>query len=371
MSTKAKILIAGTALLAAGVLAQACPIPVFEYALRNWSRGSYYVGYFHRGGADAADAKTNEMLAALAGDKEALTNISFRIIDVEKLAEQKGVEAEGMRIMWERKANRKLPCYVIFTPRGTEMFSGRLTVEDVQDMSRSTLSAEIARKLGSGRRGMLLMLLSGDPAADAKAQQAVAQAAAEAAQSDVGVDVMTLYRDNPKERWLVRQLLAVDPGVSSRAEPMVFGAFGQGWVADPYVGAGVTAENVGDFVAFMNGPCSCLVKGAELRIAVPLLTSFDWNQALAAIADDEQGPADDEQGGPGATSQPAGTDNDTAPVAPAPPTTIAPATQPVRLVARDTGGSNFLILVGLVAAVVLAVVIGGLVLVFVLQKEHR
>lgn len=312
----------------------ACDIPVYEYALYNWQRGSYYVVYFHRGAPADEDGPANAMLERLAGDEEGKANLYFKSVDVDRLDELPPDSVE--RDIWQWDVERKLPCHVVVAPHGVEFFAGRLSEADVRDMSESAFATEMARTLSQGEMGVLLVLLSGDEAADAKARKALDEAMAEAKQMGEQAAVATLRRDDHKERWLVRQLLAVEPGLTERPEPMVFGAFGRGRVVEPCIGGGITSENLVQLIAFMNGPCSCVTKTG---VGVDVLTSFNWRAALSDEWDEEQ-----------------------------PPTRSAAGVADRAL--RPVGMRLWLVL-GIAGAAILAVFVGGGVLVLILQRGQR
>ncbi len=349
---------AALSVLTAAGAALACEIPVHEYALQNWQRDSLYVLYFHRGEVAPADAAVNTLLKGIADDEQGMVNLSFQTADVSKLAELP--EDAVQREVWEWNKDRKLPCHVVVTPAGREIFTGRLTAADVRDLTDSARTAELSRILSTGTKPMLLVLLSGAEQADAKALKAVEAGMAEAAPSGEDAGSMTVRRDDPKERWLVRQLLAVEPDLNERPEPMVFGAFGRGRLLEPCVGKGVTSENIQMLIGFMNGPCSCEIKNG---IGVALVSNYDWQGAVEsayAATDYMPGGADDP---------------DTASATGTPAVTMAPAGAPSAaggVVVADSALPLWLWLAGGAIAAVLAaaIIAGGIALVFLKQREQ-
>ncbi len=95
--------------------------------------------------------------------------------------------------------------------------------------------------------------------------------------------VLRVNRDDAEETWLVRTLLAVEPDLSKyQKEPMVFPVFGRARVLLPFVGKGITAENLTDCLAYVAGPCSCQVK--DENPGFDLLMRWDWETTADALA---------------------------------------------------------------------------------------
>jgi hypothetical protein len=58
---------------------------------------------------------------------------------------------------------------------------------------------------------------------------------------------------------------------------MLFGVFGRGHIIEPFVGRGISHDNMLELAAFMGGPCSCEVK--ETAPGTDLLMACNWDQA--------------------------------------------------------------------------------------------
>ena len=94
--------------------------------------------------------------------------------------------------------------------------------------------------------------------------------------------LVEVRRDDPAEKWLVRQALSVESDLAGFDSPMVFPVFGRGHVMEPYLGKGITTANLAEVAAFMRGPCACEVKDSSA--GVDLLTDQDWVAALSGWA---------------------------------------------------------------------------------------
>jgi hypothetical protein len=84
---------------------------------------------------------------------------------------------------------------------------------------------------------------------------------------------------------LVEQLLSLEDDLKEIQRAMLFGVFGRAHALEPYLGRGITRENILDLVAFINGPCSCEIKAANP--GMDLLTDWDWEGRLAGVSFEE------------------------------------------------------------------------------------
>jgi len=262
--------------VAGGAVAWACDTPVYEYTIQNWVRDPYQVHYLHRGEEAAADAEANEYLERVARGTEGHANLGFASVDVSSLD---STAPYGHRRVWARHKSDTLPLHVVTSPRGREVFAGRLDVDTVRKMVSSPKRSALAQQLSDGKQGVLLTLLGRDAGQNSAARSAVSEIVGRAGEENLEVGVLEVARDDARERWLVQQSLQVEDDLKDLTGTMVFGVFGRGYVLPPFVGRGITAENLADLVAFINGPCACEIKAANP--GVDLLTDWDWKAHLA------------------------------------------------------------------------------------------
>lgn len=110
--------------------------------------------------------------------------------------------------------------------------------------------------------------------------------AAEPQEAALRLAQMKLDRSDESEQWLLRSLMAIEPDLYDFVDkPMVFAAYGRGRAMEPYIGDGITVENLIDCVMFLSGPCSCMVK--DQNPGVDLLVKFDWEAAADKMAEDD------------------------------------------------------------------------------------
>ncbi len=273
--------------------AQACDTPVCQYTLEHWRRDPYRVYYFYQEAEDPDDAQVNQYLEQVTAGSDTGANLAFQRVDVSTLGSVSPGEDQGLTIaspewVWKRHTSQELPLHVVADPKGLDLFAGRLSLSDAQAMVSSPKRAELARLLCRGKQGVLLILRGHEVAENAPEIQTARQVVEEAAQQQFDVGLVEVARDDPQETWFVRQLLHVEDDLQDINGTMVFGVFGRGHVLEPYLGKGITEENLSELVAFMNGPCSCEIK--EGSAGVDLLTSWNWNEHVVESPEADEKP---------------------------------------------------------------------------------
>ena len=266
-------------LLTACVAVYACDTPVYEYTIHNWARDYYQIRYFYSGQEDAADVQVNDYLGGAGQRAGGSANLSFASVDVDSLDPN---QSPSHQRAWNRHKSERLPFYLVTSPRGAEVFVGHLDLNASRTMLDSPKRGELAEQLSEGKQGVLVTLLGQSGKENTEARTAVRDVVAVADERGLDVAVMEVSRSDPAEQWFVRQLLSIEDDLKDIPRPMVFGAFGRGYVVPPYVGKGITVRNLSDLVAFINGPCACEIKAANP--GTDLLTDWNWDAHLAGWA---------------------------------------------------------------------------------------
>lgn len=273
----------------------ACSVPVFRYALERWPADDYEVILFHRGPLSAVDQKTVALLEATRDQEGPRCNLALTMVDLAGSVEP---AAKGL---WEAQATEALPWLVVRYPKSSRLegivWSGRLTPEAVQLLRESPLRRELARRIREGETAVWVLLESGNRDKDQAAAdliQAQLQKLPtrlklpEAAKDDpedppnrppgpplhIAFSLMRLSRTNPAEQVLMHMLLNSEDDLKTTPEPMAFPIFGRGRALYALVGAGITADNIGEACGFLVGACSCRVK--EMNPGTDLLMTADW-----------------------------------------------------------------------------------------------
>ncbi|MHC4179109.1 MAG: hypothetical protein ACYSWU_16470 [Planctomycetota bacterium] len=205
-----------------------------------------------------------------------------------------------------------------------ELFAGRLDKKTVEAMVDSPVRQQIGKLLEEGNASVLLILTGPDKDANVQAEKAVAEVVTMATKGEFGVPggddypldqlpseapddapaedtqgdprqedssdvlklaLLKLSRTDPAEKWLVDTLLSIEPDLREEQfakSPMVFAVYGRGRALPPFVGKGITAENLAECVMFLSGPCSCTVR--DQNPGCDLLVRRDWDAAAEALA---------------------------------------------------------------------------------------
>jgi len=293
--------------------AWACDTPVYRYAMYRWMPAPYEVYYFHRGQPAKADEAVNALFAE-DSKSTSVANVIFTAVD---LARKDALDAlpGPVKKAWQARANTPLPAYAIWTPWGEEVFAGKLDAAAARAMIESPLRSQIAKLLDQGHGIVLLVVNGSDAKENARVESATKQVIAKAASGEIGADPSTpppepgqkasgdgdaapkppalrlafekLDRTNANERWLLRMLMAMEPGLEKHAaEPMLFAVYGRGRVMPPGIGKEVTAETLFSLVSFLAGQCSCTVK--DQNPGLDLLVKWDWEATAEKFAQEDE-----------------------------------------------------------------------------------
>ncbi len=311
-----------------GVAARACDTPVFRYAMSNWAPAPYHVFYVYEGQPAEQDEAANKRLKTWSEGTESLppANLLFRSVDRAdaKLIEQlPGVVREACESIEEGD----LPRHLVFTPWGEPLSSQRLDEAAIEAMFHSPARDQLADMLDQGKTAVLLMIPGTDRDENERVEKVVnglledaragrvtpgslldlptvspgdldvaeAGSAAPGEGPTLELGLIRVDRQDQAEQWLVRSLTALESDLTEYlAQPMVYFVFGRGQAMPPYVGAGITAENLRAEVGFVCGPCSCTVKQENPGGDLPM--QWDWD-ATAVKLDQRELLARDEDAG--------------------------------------------------------------------------
>lgn len=320
------VFIAGLILLDA-LPGEACNTPVYRYAMYNWAPAPYFVFYFHRGEPPEEDAKLNQMIAELSETRPAVANVRFEAVDVAEADLDRLPEpvVEAWRSHVGEEADQAEPVYLVFTSWGAKLDVGRLDEETVRAMVASPARTRMAELLQEGNASVLLFVPGSDAAENERAEKVArdliaqvnsgeiaveaefpepgpsqllppSQTSAEAPAEDAPsgeesapapggprVELLKLTRSDAAEKWFVQSLMVMEPDLEELAEqPMIFFAYGRGRAMPPYVGKGITLDNLTGELQFLGSACSCFVK--EQNPGADLLVQWDWEATADAMA---------------------------------------------------------------------------------------
>jgi len=301
---------------------EACSTPVYRYAMYNWPPAPYFVFYFHSGQPAEEDAEVNEWIKKLSVEGPKVANLLLEPVDLS----QDGLDRmpEAVKQQWQAHAadagESPGPAHLVFSSWGAPLFSGRLDKTTLEAMSESATRTQVAKALEAGDVAVILFLPGSDPAENERAEKVIEEVIAKAAAGEIPVDSATidpallygqvpnasdedaaareaafreacrlsigtvqLDRSDPNETWFLNSLTALEPDLDDLADqPMAFFLYGRGRAMFPYVGKGITTENLTGEVQFLSGACSCMVK--EGNPGRDLLFRWDWDATAEAVA---------------------------------------------------------------------------------------
>ncbi|MBN2292064.1 MAG: hypothetical protein JXM70_06535 [Pirellulales bacterium] len=292
-----------TTLLASGIAtaaAQACNTPVYRYAMYNWRTTPYHVLFFHNPAEKSGEAqKVNRLLSELIASQQSV-NMELTEVDT---TDGKSIDKlpEPIKKSWERARKKHAAkksgwLHIIFSPWGRELYSGQLNAETLRSITESPAREQMGELLSQGKL-VAVCLMSKNKANNRMLDKALAeltkQIESDSEMPSVEVARVDVLASDPKESWFVRNLMLAEPDLKDFADqPMLFMAYGRGRSMLPYIGKGISAENLSGCVTFLTGACSCEVKADNPGI--DLLVRYDWEAAADALAatDDDALPQD-------------------------------------------------------------------------------
>jgi hypothetical protein len=285
----------------AAVGALACQVPVFRYALERWSPDRYNVVILTQGElSEEQESMLQPLLTTQRSGKEPLVELTK--VDLKKSPDTK------LENLWKEYATPDQQSLMIamYPGRSSLMkqvaYAGPISNENVAAMIDSPIRQELIRRLTGGDSAVWILVESGDKVKDAAALEAlekqlladtkrlvlpsaeemeVSQSVLDDAKIKlkIGFSVLSVKRDDPREKFLLDCLLKSEPDLSDyNQEPIAFPVFGRGIVLYAVVGKGITPDVISAATSFIVGPCSCQVK--EQNPGFDLLLDFDWDAAV-------------------------------------------------------------------------------------------
>lgn len=291
--------IAMTMLISAG--AWACQVPVFRYALERWNPDRYQIVVLSKGQLSSeAEASLKPFTKVDAKDKEC--SVELTRLDLQASPD------DQFQKLWKlhAKADTQSLLVALYPNRSSlrkqVAHVGSINADTVAGIMDSPVRQELVKRLTGGDSAVWLLVQSGDKEKDAAAQAAlekqlaldtqrivlptaeemeVSKAVLEEAKIKLKISfsVLTIKRDDPKEKFLLDSLLNSEADLADfKDQPMAFPVFGRGIVLYALVGQGITGEVISTATSFIVGPCSCQVK--EQNPGFDLLLNVDWDSAV-------------------------------------------------------------------------------------------
>jgi hypothetical protein len=292
----------------------ACSTPVYRYAMYRWFPAPYRVIYMHDSEPGEADLKLHAAIEAYGDyDKKKFANVGLMLTDLRKNPDLKGWPS-FIKKAWEEGNDGTLPSYMVLSPLGDVLHLGKLDAAEVKSLIESPARSQIMKYLAEGKTCAYVLLTSSDKKKNAAAEEIVKKAIKAVDSGEIefydgelpywydeeddkekddgkeekpkkskhSIGFVKVERDSQIERWLVRSLLATELDLKEIDEPMVFAVFGRGRAFPPFLGKGITYDNMLDYFSEVTGACSCTVKDQNPGIDLPMLN--DWDAVAEAMA---------------------------------------------------------------------------------------
>ena len=290
---------------AAGI-ALACDTPVYRYAMYRWAPAPYEVYCFHDQPLGEADQRIAALFKENLENAQQPANVVYIPLSLAEDKELKRIPPD-IRQAFLSHENPQLPAYLVATPFGVELSFGKLDETAIRELLDSPARQDLAAQLASGKAGVFLFVPCSDAAANARAESVLKEliqdvqagkvdlytappAVAPAAGADgppvaatLELGMVRVDRTDPKEEWLRRALWAMEPNLKNEDQPMLFMTYGRARASLPYIGEGISRENLLGEVYFITGACSCTVK--EQNPGMDLLVQRNWEQVAMALAE--------------------------------------------------------------------------------------
>jgi hypothetical protein len=285
---------------------RACDTPVYRYAMYRWQPAPYEIYYFHEDAIAAEAAQLNQRIEAAAASEQTPANLMILPVSLKDDPELKRVPPD-VKKAWLAQEKPVAPAYMVVTPYGVPLHVGALDEATVTSLIDSPARADIGKQLEAGKACVLLLMTTSDAAANAEAEKAATTliqdvqegkvelysapamfgdpAAGDEEKPKVEIGFLKIDRHDAKEKWLVESLLSMEPDLKDPKhsdKPKVFGIFGRGRALPPFVGPGITRDNLLQCVDFVTGACSCTVK--DQNPGMDLLIAKDWDAAAETLA---------------------------------------------------------------------------------------
>jgi len=285
------------------IIAPACDVPVFRYALERWNPDPYVVVVFHREPFTSEQQSEIEELEKTG--REALANVVVRKVNVS------GAMPAAFQSLWKAQGDPVLPWMVVRYPANTGIepsaWTGKLSAGIAKSLVDSPARREIARQLLNGKTAVWLLLESGDKTRDDTLGRLLETESRNLERTlelptpspddpplsidlplKIAFSTVRVARSDPAERWFVNQLLNWEPHLRNTANALLFPVFGRGRALPPALGEKIRTQAIGAMARLLTGPCSCQIK--EMNAGFDLLMAARWEGLLEGGVTTAQDP---------------------------------------------------------------------------------
>lgn len=283
----------------------ACQVPVFRFALERWAADQYEIIVLHDGPMDAKDSGRLDRLRQSDHKSPLSANFQARAIDIQKTKDPE------LQALWKKNAKGGSPLMLSLYPTGAHEVPDRVVdvtrFDDpsLENLIDSPVRRELVKRLTDGDSAVWIFVPSGHADQDKAAfKMLTAQVKRNGEQLELppqdeieadeffseetnielrlSFSIVTLNREDPREKYLLNMLLESEPDLRDLDQPMAFPVLGRGRVLYALVGKGIFEDTIALASKFIVGPCSCQVK--EQNPGFDLLLAVDWDEKVGVNA---------------------------------------------------------------------------------------
>ena len=293
-------------LFATAVVAVACQVPVFRFALERWPADHFALVVTLEGKLPGVIGEALDVLEEeLKGDSQAI-NLKVQRVNLETLTEAELVSLPALEHAGEG------PTLILMPPASwkskTPVWTGDATVENLSSLLDSPLRQRCGAHLLKGASAVWILVESGDPTKDAAAR-AVMEAGVKEAEATLEIPEGVIRRedfnkefenidpdnilrsgiplkidfatevvsaDDPAESLFLSMLMR--SGNRIPGEPLLVPLFGRGRTFGGLTASQMTPERIVAASEYLCGACSCQVK--EGNPGYDLLFHRNWDRLL-------------------------------------------------------------------------------------------
>ena len=292
-----------TALCLLAIVAEACSVPVFRYALERWQADPYEVFVFHRGPLTAPQQAQVDRLTREGEAGKTFANVRLTTCDLDNDPDPDLLQ------LWQAQKTETTPWLAVHYPvasrNPTPVWKGPLRESNVSALLKSPMRKTIADRLIKGHTSVWVLLESGDQAADEQAavtliarlahleknlklpeisEEDIAQGLVLIDPEDLQVkfSLLRLSRKNAAERMFIEMLLSSEDDLrEDKPQPMAFPIFGRGRALYALVGKGINNDTIDAAGTDLTGPCTCTIK--EQNPGIDMLMPVAWDELVERL----------------------------------------------------------------------------------------
>lgn len=286
-----------------------CDVPVFRYALENWSPELFTAVIFRDSRPFAG-----EMEKVIEEVDKMQSNLGIMIVDVTK-----DIPVQWKKAYEENSKSLQLPFVVLFYPGVGDLYGEKIEQEVVwsgpfnpanfRSLVTSAVRELIVKRLLAGDSIVWVLMESGDENKDEVSAKILENAFNKlkkelrgwyeekrklllgniTPEDEKGVpfklefSLIRIRRDDPAEKVFVAMLTGLEPEMGKvHNEPIVYPFFGCGRVMPPLIGEGINEEMIFAICGFLLGDCACTIK--DMNPGKDTLLPINWNTKLAELS---------------------------------------------------------------------------------------